>query len=56
MEWDTAAGDAVLRAAGGVTEMVDGTPLVYGKRGRPDRLDFANPAFIARGRVECPAA
>ncbi|SFK54744.1 3'(2'), 5'-bisphosphate nucleotidase [Mesorhizobium albiziae] len=55
MEWDTAAGDAVLRAAGGATEMVDGTPLVYGKRGRPDWLDFANPAFIARGRVECPA-
>src|SRR5262245_11765882 len=26
MEWDTAAGDAVLRAAGGTTETVDGTP------------------------------
>ncbi|MCV3243663.1 3'(2'),5'-bisphosphate nucleotidase CysQ [Mesorhizobium sp. ZC-5] len=52
MEWDTAAGDAVLRAAGGTTEMVDGTPLVYGKRGRPDEPDFANPTFIASGRVE----
>ena len=52
MEWDTAAGDAVLRAAGGTTETVDGTPLVYGKRGRLDEPDFANPAFISRGRVE----
>ena len=52
MEWDTAAGDAVLRAAGGITETVDGIPLVYGKRGRPRELDFANPAFISHGRVE----
>lgn len=51
MEWDTAAGDAVLRAAGGTTETVDGTPLVYGKRGRPHEPDFANPAFISRGRA-----
>lgn len=42
MEWDTAAGDAVLRGAGG--EMVrfdDHTPFVYGKPG------FENPFFIA---------
>lgn len=42
MEWDTAAGDAVLRGAGG--EMVrfdDHTPLTYGKAG------FENPFFIA---------
>ena len=32
MEWDTAAGDAVLRAAGGLTDDVDGEPLAYGKR------------------------
>jgi len=42
MEWDTAAGDAVLRGAGG--EMVrfdDHSPLTYGKPG------FENPFFIA---------
>lgn len=42
MEWDTAAGDAVLRGAGG--EMVrfdDHGPFTYGKDG------FANPFFIA---------
>ena len=42
MEWDTAAGDAVLRGAGG--EMVrfeDHAPFTYGKPG------FANPFFIA---------
>lgn len=47
MEWDTAAGDAVLRAAGGRTRCVDGTPLAYGKRGRRDDADFANPHFVA---------
>ena len=45
MEWDTAAADAVLRAAGGqVVRLDDGTPLRYGK---PDR---ANPFFVAYGR------
>jgi 3'(2'), 5'-bisphosphate nucleotidase len=52
MEWDTAAGDAVLRAAGGITVTLDGKPLVYGKRGRPGLDDFANPDFIAKGRIE----
>ncbi len=42
MEWDTAAGDAVLRGAGGrVVRFDDLTPLAYGKPG------FENPFFIA---------
>jgi len=42
MEWDTAAGHAVLAGAGGrVIRFDDHTPLVYGKAG------FANPFFIA---------
>ena len=42
MEWDTAAGHAVLAGAGGqVVRFDDHTPLVYGKE------DFANPFFIA---------
>ncbi|MDN2582179.1 3'(2'),5'-bisphosphate nucleotidase CysQ [Aquibium sp. ELW1220] len=49
MEWDTAAGDAVLRAAGGSTSLVDGGAFVYGKRDQADDVDFANPWFIARG-------
>ncbi len=49
MEWDTAAGDAVLRAAGGVTECTDQKPLTYGKRDQPNDSDFANPSFISRG-------
>lgn len=44
MEWDTAAGDAVLRAAGGRMTDWDGAPFVYGKPG------FHNTAFIARGK------
>lgn len=31
MEWDTAAGDAVLRAAGGFVSAMDGSPMAYGK-------------------------
>lgn len=42
MEWDTAAGDAVLRAAGGlVLRMDDHQPLAYGKPG------WDNPHFVA---------
>ncbi|WOS61887.1 3'(2'),5'-bisphosphate nucleotidase CysQ [Sinorhizobium fredii] len=50
MEWDTAAGDAILRAAGGETLLVDGNPFAYGKRNQPNDSDFANPWFIARGK------
>ncbi|MEW9834648.1 3'(2'),5'-bisphosphate nucleotidase CysQ [Mesorhizobium marinum] len=52
MEWDTAAGDAVLRGAGGHTETLDGRPLAYGKRNQPHDADFANPFFIARAGVK----
>lgn len=51
MEWDTAAGDAILRAAGGMTVDLVGAPLVYGKIGRSGEADFANSDFIARGPV-----
>lgn len=47
MEWDTAAGDAVLRAAGGRIRRPDGRPFLYGKRGQADDVDFANPWFVA---------
>lgn len=47
MEWDTAAGDAVLRAAGGRVDTLDGKPLRYGKRRQAHDTDFANPHFVA---------
>lgn len=50
MEWDTAAGDAVLRSAGGMTVTDDGVPLVYGKKNIPGKADFSNPFFIAASR------
>jgi 3'(2'), 5'-bisphosphate nucleotidase len=43
MEWDTAAGDAVLRAAGGAVTTPEGTPFGYGK------ADYRNGAFVAWG-------
>ena len=49
MEWDTAAGDAVLRAAGGAVVDLDGRPLLYGKRKQTSDVDFANPWFLAGG-------
>jgi 3'(2'), 5'-bisphosphate nucleotidase len=45
MEWDTAAGQAVLEAAGGSVKTLDGAPLLYGKIAQR----FANPYFVARG-------
>jgi 3'(2'), 5'-bisphosphate nucleotidase len=44
MEWDTAAGQAVLSAAGGRVLAVDGAALRYGKPG------FRNTGFVAWGR------
>jgi 3'(2'), 5'-bisphosphate nucleotidase len=45
MEWDTAAGHAVLAAAGGIVVTEDGAHLRYGKRER----GYDNPFFIAAG-------
>ncbi len=45
MEWDTAAGDAVLRAAGGSVSTLERTPLRYGRTAE----GFLNPSFVARG-------
>jgi 3'(2'), 5'-bisphosphate nucleotidase len=45
MEWDTAAPQAVLEAAGGAVETLDGQPLRYAKPG------WENPHFICRGRL-----
>ena len=44
-EWDTAAGQGVLEAAGGGVVTTDGRPLLYGKP------RFSNPHFIARGKA-----
>jgi 3'(2'), 5'-bisphosphate nucleotidase len=48
-EWDTAAGHAVLAAAGGTVRTFAGTPLRYGKP------DFRNPGFVAWARAPLPA-
>ncbi len=45
-EWDTAAGQAILAAAGGSVTTLDGQPLIYGKR----EAGYANPHFIAWAR------
>lgn len=59
MEWDTAAGDAVLRAAGGAMITPDGEPYRYGKPGYRNLPFIAcgsytpvgiNPSDITRGR------
>ncbi len=45
MEWDIAAGHAILIAAGGSLTKTDGSPLHYAKS------DLRNPDFVARGTV-----
>jgi 3'(2'), 5'-bisphosphate nucleotidase len=47
-EWDTAAGHAVLLAAGGRVDGPDGAPLSYGKRA------FINRGFVATGGWQAP--
>jgi len=47
-EWDTAAGHAVLLAAGGRIDGPDGTPLRYGKAA------FLNRGFVATGGGAAP--
>jgi 3'(2'), 5'-bisphosphate nucleotidase len=47
-EWDTAAGHAVLLAAGGRVDGPDGAPLQYGKTA------FLNRGFLATGGWEAP--
>ena len=49
-EWDTAAGHAILAAAGGSVTRLDGTPLFYGNAERR----FENPDFVAWGRGPLP--
>jgi 3'(2'), 5'-bisphosphate nucleotidase len=49
MEWDTAAGHAILLAAGGKAFAPSGEPLRYGKAG------FFNPGFVATGGMDAPA-
>ncbi len=44
MEWDIGAGQAILEAAGGTVETLDGSRLIYGKDGHD------NPYFVAKGR------
>ena len=52
MAWDIAAGDAILRAAGGCVWTFDGEPLTYGPNRVPDDEMFANPYFVASGAFD----
>ena len=47
-EWDTAAGQAVLEAAGGAVVTLDGAPMRYGKH----ELNFLNPYFVAAASLD----
>lgn len=46
-EWDTAAGQAILEAAGGTVRTLEGAPLAYGKSANA----YNNPHFVAWGRA-----
>lgn len=46
MEWDTAAGEAILRAAGGQVVLLNGETMRYGKANQ----GYRNPGFLAWGK------
>ncbi len=48
MEWDTAAGHAILAAAGGSLTTIDGGPFLYAKE------SLRNPDFVAWGGSDAP--
>jgi len=52
MQWDTAAGDAVLRAAGGKVMTLDGAPLPYGPKDAAGAGAYRNPWFVASGGID----
>ena len=45
MEWDTAAGDAILRSAGGIVMDSSGADLTYGRA----TSGYRSPGFVALG-------
>lgn len=47
MEWDTAAGHAILNAAGGSVKNLSGVDLSYGNVNK----NYYNPSFIAQGLI-----
>ena len=51
MQWDTAAGDAILRAAGGIVVTLDGKPFTYGPKSEAGADAYRNPWFIAAGSI-----
>ena len=44
LEWDIAAGHAILKNAGGIVTDFDGNEIIYGKK------DFKNPSLILKSR------
>jgi 3'(2'),5'-bisphosphate nucleotidase len=55
-QWDTAAGDAILRTAGGRVVTLDGAPLRYGPSNVPGAAAYLNPWFVATGGADPFAA
>ena len=51
-EWDTAAGQAIVEAAGGSVTTFDGAPLRYGKAD----ANYRNPDYVAWGAGLPPRA
>jgi 3'-phosphoadenosine 5'-phosphosulfate (PAPS) 3'-phosphatase len=54
-QWDTAAGDALVQAAGGSVTDMQGRPLAYGPR-VGEKQAYLNPYFVATGGLDPFAA
>lgn len=51
MEWDTAAGQAILEAAGGSVRVLEGSPMAAGAALTYAKPGWRNPHFLACGRL-----
>jgi len=52
MQWDTAAGDAIVRAAGGKVVTIDGKPFAYGPNGAEGAAAYKNSWFVVTGGID----
>ena len=52
MQWDTAAGDAIVRAAGGKVVTIDGKAFAYGPNGAAGAAAYKNSWFVVTGGID----
>ncbi len=52
MQWDTAAGDAIVRAAGGKVVTLDGETFLYGPGDAAGAAAYRESWFVVAGGID----